>query len=212
MFRPNIRGYNRSKIGFTLRGWIFAGEIKTLFLHRWPWRKNWLHELNTNQDLEVSFSRSGAAHLHRIRKLELTKGGFGFSRFYKIAAGSIISLCLAIPLYLWQLSSNPNYSDEDTVTSQSAIQRETEPQALVGAKPTKSVCPKSEDSYPVLEKWVLGERDPLVQITKFVQFEIGGVRSSHVELRCGESVFEFELLEALTAEGWRLRKSTQLEN
>ncbi|CAB4615026.1 MAG: hypothetical protein F2599_00655 [Actinobacteria bacterium] len=208
MFKPNIRGYNRSKIGFTLRGWIFAGEIKILFLNRWPWRKNWLHELNTNQDLEVSFSRRGDAHLHTLFESGSLKDRDRHTKTFKIGTGSLIALFLVAPLMLWQTSSEPNYQD----SLQPAIQPKKEPEQLFSNEPTKSGCPKVEDTYPVLEDWVLGKKGPLVQITRSAQIEVGGIRSSHAEFRCGNSVFDFELLEALTPQGWRLRKSTQLEN
>lgn len=186
MFKPNIRGFPRSKLRFALKGWRVVGEVNKLIVYRLPWRKSWIAQLQSHPTGAPMISRNGAVYL-----VQDTQGVQKGSKIWFL--GAFMLLVFAAALWVASLGADSN--------SQKVS-------ALPGATTRPQLSCQQLLGNPTL---LLDSNSPLQeQIPEQEVQTLGGVRSSVIAVECDSKVQKFRITKVRVAGQWNIAKAAQL--
>jgi hypothetical protein len=197
MLKPNIRGFPKAQLRFSLFGWRLRNKPQSIILHRFPWQKSWIKKIERHPEAQPIFSRLARTHLVVESTIRLEKVN------PKIILGGVAAVLVATLLVTAQLKPAV---DQDTIsTSQS--------QAPQVANGVKSLCPVSDSDYSgKISDWLSKRNIEPVEISNETQVEIGGVRSSVLSISCQLSQKRVRLTEVKQKGTWQIKETAQLEN
>lgn len=198
MFRPNIRGYPKSSLRPTVRGWTVSSQHNSSLVYRLPWRRSWVFELNQRANSIPVISRSGSVHLliaEPGKKLRVLNR----SSLLLLSASLIIVLVVFVQ-FLFDPPGNSRQEKPLAYGHSTSVSKEpTCKDAL--QNPKDFLASYSETSTASNLKIVLGEK-----------IVIGGVRSGIMTVFCEGNSNRFRVTEALIDQTWSVTNLAQLEN
>lgn len=203
MFKPNIRGYPRSKLRPGTTGWHasnLAGD-QVRIQYRSPWRENWLIKVETNLDLAVVQARSGQVHLLNTNSKRSSQN-IPAAKWKTLRIPIVAILFLALG---WLASAGPS----DDVQSESKYRQA---QILTNERDVKTCGETNFVSIPELEDLLNGSPSSLNLIDQDSDVRLGGLLSRTVRLGCADKQANVRLQFRLGANSWKLTKATRLEN
>jgi hypothetical protein len=196
MFKPNIRGFSKAQLRFTLFGWRLREKPESMILHRFPWRRSWLKQLERYPEAQPALSRLGRTHL----VVELKE-----RPIRTIPKYLVIAVALLVILFISSIGQAESPSNQDRLT----ISR-PEPDAPINIASNK--CPMADNDYvEVIADW-LGNRDiSPISISQESQLQIGGVRSTVVLVSCQSNQKRYRITEVMQKGTWEI-ETAQLAN
>lgn len=197
MFKPNIRGYPKAQLRFTLFGWNLRDKPESIILHRFPWRRSWIKQLGRHPEAQPVLSRLGRTHLVVDFKNWPTR---------TIPKLIFIALALFTILLLAVFSQAGPGSKQDRLSN-------SKPEAVAPINSATSACPvTSKDYSDKIRDW-LGDRDVSpIDFSQESQIQIGGVRSTVVLISCQSSQKRFRVTEVKQRDTWEFKETAQLDN
>ena len=195
MLKPNIRGYPKAQLRFSLLGWRLMSNPQSIILHRFPWKKSWVKQMEIHPEAQAIFSRLGRTHI-------VVESKNKSERFNpKIMFGALLAVSLTVLLITAQLK--PALDQETASTSQAQT-----PQLAKGAK---STCPVSDSDYSgKISDWLSKRNIAPVEISQESQIEIGGIRSTVLLIGCQVSQKRVRLTEVKQEGTWQIKETAQL--
>ncbi|MSZ10176.1 MAG: hypothetical protein F2624_00460 [Actinobacteria bacterium] len=197
MLKPNIRGYPKAQLRFSLLGWRLKSNPQCMILHRFPWDKSWIKQMERNPEAQAIFSRLGRTHV----VVELKNKSERFNP--KIMLGAVLSVVFTALLITAQL--------EPALVREVASTRQAQTSQL--AKGAKSACPVSDSDYSgKISDWLSKRNIAPVKISQESQIEIGGIRSSVLLIGCQLIQQRVRLTEVKQEGTWKIKETAQLAN
>ena len=197
MFKPNVRGVSKRELRFSFSGWRSSENF--VIQHRYPWRKNWVEQLSTDETIKPLLARSGNIYLSK--ELPVAKAiKFKTPRHKRIAVfGSAVFtlLLLVIPTIDLEFDSHVAATSEQQ-TRQSASSVDCE-----------SILMNPE---VMIQEWLAGKPSHQLTITEKQRAVLGGLQFRRVSIACDQQRSDLSLTMTLTQGEWHLKKFTRLEN
>ena len=197
MFKPNIRGYPKAQLRFTLFGWRLGENPESMILHRFPWRQSWVKHVLSQPDAQPVLSRLGKTHL----VVELKERPARTIPKYLFIAVAVFTISVLAVIAKAEPASNQDRSSN------------TSPEPVVPSKSTSKECPVAEKDYDeVIGDW-LGNRDVSpINVFRESQLQIGGVRSTVVLISCQSNQARYRITEVRQRDTWEMKETAQLDN
>ena len=200
MFKPNIRGHPRSDLRFSARGWISISNQELVILHRVPWRRSWLHQLDMHEDPILLVSRDRRVHL-QIKRTATSK----IPSAPKLLAAGSKPLMLIMAFVAATLAVFFGFGSAFQV-------QETNPVSLPKVESGSRVlsCADIFSNFAdIIQKWnsqvPLPPTKSAFEISRVNRSQLGGVRSSLIDLNCDGEINQYRLSEVRQASGWKFR-------
>lgn len=178
---------------FSLIGWRLRHKPKSMILHRFPWQKSWVKQLEIHPAAHLVFSRLGRTYLVVESEVRTTK------------VIKLVGLILSIVFAALALSDRfiPAVDRGSTSTQKiSAIQPSNGPMRI---------CPVTQSDYlGRISDWLSMRDIEPVEISQETQVEIGGIRSSTLLISCQTSQMRVRLKEVKQQGAWQIKETAQL--
>lgn len=217
MFKPNIRGFPKSRLRLGLAGWRVQGEPDVRLDFRLPWVQSWPIRLAKAQNVEILFSRSGKAHLLR-KSLGETAHQDGFeakiSHLEKTPKKVMIASAVCAIAAVAGLVIGGQTETSDTPENLASLRLNTFPQAndrIINQEPPLTCRKIFESPSGLIESWLAGGKDSRLVFSEGMLIQLGGVRSRLVTVKCSSSIAEFRVTESKTGSEWKMRDVGKLQ-
>ncbi|MEN9955906.1 MAG: hypothetical protein RLY34_713 [Actinomycetota bacterium] len=200
VFKPNLRGIPASQITLSWCGWKLKNPEFKLLQFRFPWRRNWVAQLYSNELFDVAISRSGNAHLLSRRIVSIEKQEEPIRRFTPMVsiAFSIVFVLLA---FAWPWVNSLEVDGSST------------PKEIPTASATKDACEAVfKESKKHIVVFLIDPTASNFNIQFGPELTIGGVSSQIARITCGLNTEQFRVTKQKIAGSWQVTKSVQLNN
>lgn len=193
MIKPNIRGVNRRSLRFSLAGWRNS-EDHTLIKHRYPWRRNWLEQLNADGSLKPLLARSGNIYL----ATQAAPGKSGKTRAIPKSRVALLFIGMATLLFF-------------TI---SIVHFQNKPQRSVSVPSAAPVNCESMLKSPesIFQDWLRGNSNSKLTLTETQRAVLGGLQFRRVLVSCDQLQSDFRLTMTFVHGEWKLKKFARLDN
>jgi hypothetical protein len=197
MFKPNIRGFPKAQLSFTLFGWRLREKPGSMILHRFPWRGSWVKQLGRNPEGQPVLSRSGRTHLV-VEVKERPERTIPKFLFIAIALSTLSAIFLIA-------QAEPESKQERLSISK--------PKENVSFDAAPSKCPVADkDYFDKISDWLSNRDISPIDVSQETQLQIGGVRSTVVLISCQASETRLRITEVKQKGAWKIKETAQLDD
>lgn len=216
MFKPNIRGFPKSRLRIGFAGWRVQGEPDVRLEFRLPWVQSWPIRLAKAQNVEILFSRSAKVHLLRKWSAEnVHRDGFQakISHLEKtpikvMIAAAVFAIASVAGLVI---GGQGKISDTPEIYS---LKPDTSPEVIEGnfnQEPPQTCSQILESLSDSIEFWLAGSKDSRLVFSEGMLTHLGGVRSRLITVTCSSNLADFRVTESKIGSEWRIRDVGKLQ-
>lgn len=213
MLKPNIRGYPKSELEFSLSGWRLKTQPGLFILHRYPWRLSWVRQVHAFADSKPLLSRSGRAHV-LIQAPSKQEGKLRNQKRLPLALllAAILAAVLIAAFANHATPANHSTPKESSSNVLGLEQQKPSSASSLSADATEK-CPETLNEFSdLITIWQRGGNASPTQIQLETQIQIGGVRSSTILLTCKSKTYALRVTEAFSNGQWLLKQTARLNN
>lgn len=207
MFKPNIRGYPKSELEFSLSGWRLKTQTGGIIIHRYPWRQSWVRQVHAIADSKPLLSRSGRAHV----LIQVPSNQEGKMRDQKRLPRALLIASIFAGVLFAAITNLSHPKESSSKVLAHELQRLSSTSSLSTNATEK--CPETSNEFSdLITTWQRGENASPSQILLGTQNQIGGVRSSTILLTCKSKTYALRITEAFSNGQWLLKQTARLKN